>query len=85
MEKLIPNNYYHILNRANGNDVLFQEEENYYFFLSKYKKHIHIIVITLFYNLLSNHFYWVMQIKSVEELNLILSGFGTQKVLEQSK
>lgn len=83
MEKLIPNQYYHILNRANGNDVFFKEEENYYFFLSKYKKHIHTIVKTLAYALLGNHFHLVVQVRSVEELKAALPKFKTLEGLNE--
>ena len=56
MEKPIPNQYYHILNRANGSDVLFREEDNYFFFIDKYRKHLHPVVETLAYALMGKPF-----------------------------
>jgi len=82
MERLYPANYYHILNRANGSDVLFKEEENYYFFLEKYKKYIYPVVDTLAYALLGNHFHLVLRVKSEELLKSTFPKFGTLEKLE---
>ena len=40
MEPLIPGNYYHIYNHANGNEQLIREDKNYLFFLLKVKEYI---------------------------------------------
>ncbi|MCB0738005.1 MAG: transposase [Bacteroidetes bacterium] len=82
MEKLIPNSYYHILNRANGDDDLFREEENYYFFLEKYKKHIHPVVETLAYALLGNHFHLVVRVRDEEILESTFPKFRTLEKFE---
>lgn len=88
MEKPIPNQYYHILNRANGSDVLFREEDNYFFFLEKYKKHLHPIVETLAYALMGNHFHLVVRVRRIEALKELIhpsdqSGFRNLADLEQ--
>lgn len=88
MEKPIPSQYYHILNRANGKDVLFSEEDNCFYFLKKYQQHIHPIVHTLAYALMGNHFHLVVQIRGVEELKELIpasdqSGFRNLTDLEQ--
>ncbi|MBI1184633.1 hypothetical protein GC194_10195 [bacterium] len=75
MQKLVPNQYYHMLNRANGNDELFREDENYYFFLEKYKKFIHPVVHTLAYALMGNHFHLVVRVRKAEDLQQTLTGF----------
>ncbi len=49
--------FYHIYNRANGSEILFKEERNFYFFMQKYKQHIHPQVSTLAYCLMPNHFH----------------------------
>jgi REP element-mobilizing transposase RayT len=84
MDKLYFDNYYHILNRANGNDVLFKEEENYFFFLEKYKKHVHPVVETLAYALMGNHFHLVVRVRDVVEIEKTLPGFQTLEELEQT-
>ncbi|MFY0675541.1 MAG: transposase [Bacteroidia bacterium] len=83
MEKLYPNQYYHILNRANGNDVLFKEEENYFFFLEKYKKHVHPVVETLAYALMGNHFHLVVRVRSVQALNSTFPKFKTLEKFDE--
>ncbi len=37
---MIPGNYYHVYNHANGKENLFQETKNYYFFLKKISLYI---------------------------------------------
>ena len=85
---LTPDKTYHIYNRANGNEKLFNSPENYKFFLEKYKQHIHPIADTFCYCLMPNHFHLIIRIKSKEALlNLTglkdLSGFkGDNKYLQ---
>ena len=40
LEVLQPDTFYHIYNRANGSEKLFITDENYVFFLRKYKEYI---------------------------------------------
>jgi hypothetical protein len=71
MEKLIPNQTYHIFNHANGFENIFVEEENYRFFLEKYQEYISPIAETYAYCLLPNHFHLVVRIRKrevIEEL-----------------
>jgi len=63
---LIPletNKHYHIYNRANGNEKIFLNDDNYLFFLSKYKKHIDPICDTFSYCLMPNHFHLLIRFK----------------------
>ena len=61
---------YHILSRAVGNEKLFFRDTNYQFFLQKYKKYIPPLADTFAFCLLPNHFHFLIQIRSFEELNL---------------
>lgn len=63
---LIPNKYYHIYNHANGDERMFFNENNYLYFLKKYKEHIDPIADTYAYCLMPNHFHFVIQIKAEE-------------------
>lgn len=77
---LTPDKTYHVYNRANGNEKLFNTPENYKFFIEKYKQHIHPIADTFCYCLMPNHFHLLIRIKSKDVLlNLTgledLSGF----------
>ena len=65
---LFPNRIYHLLSRANGNEKLFREEENYRFFLRRIKKYILPVADIFSYCLLPNHFHLLVQINSETEV-----------------
>jgi putative transposase len=65
---LHPDCVYHIFSRAIGKEKLFLEEENYYYFLKKYKLHISPVADTFAYNLLPNHFHFLIRIKTLNEI-----------------
>lgn len=66
---LYPDGVYHVYNRAHGNEKLFVENMNYYFFLKKFKEYIHPIADIYSYCLMPNHFHVLLKIKSENELN----------------
>jgi len=66
MEKLIPNQSYHIFNHANGFENIFLVDENYRFFLEKYQQYITPIAETYAYCLMPNHFHLVVRIRRKE-------------------
>jgi REP element-mobilizing transposase RayT len=71
MRPLIPNNSYPVFNHANGFENVFREDENYRYFLEKYKVYITPVVETYAYCLLPNHFHLVVRIRKrevIEEL-----------------
>ena len=72
MEKLIPNQSYHIFNHANGFENIFTEDENYRFFLEKYQQYISPIAETYAYCLMPNHFHLVVRIRKREQLEEII-------------
>ncbi len=63
---LLPGNTYHLFSRANGNEKLFLNNNNYAFFLQRLEKHTSPIANLFAYNLLPNHFHLMMQMKSAE-------------------
>jgi len=65
---LSPDCSYHIFSRANGNEKLFLNEENYKFFLGRFKIHVGPVANTFAYNLLPNHFHFLIRIKTLEEI-----------------
>jgi len=67
LESLQYGHYYHIYNRGNSGEILFREERNYPYFLKLYAKYIEPVEETFAYCLLSNHFHFIVRIKSVEE------------------
>ncbi len=84
-EPLEPGNYYHIYNHAVGNDNLFATDENYSFFLKKYKQYILPVADTFAYCLMPNHFHLAVRIKPVQDLTQTLQGFQTLEGLELVK
>ena len=68
---LLPNQYFHIVHRAVGNELLFVDNGNKDYFLRQYTKYIVHTVHTLAYCLLHNHFHFVVRIKSEEELAVL--------------
>ena len=61
---LHPGLIYHIYNQVVGKELLFRFDENYRFFLSKYELHLKELCQTYCYNLLPNHFHFVIKINS---------------------
>jgi REP element-mobilizing transposase RayT len=65
---LIPNNYYHIYNRAVGSEQMFLSEENYYFFLQKHQLYINAIATVYAYCLMPNHFHFFVKIQNEQSI-----------------
>jgi putative transposase len=85
MELLLPGQYYHIYNHANGDDNLFREQENYRFFLQQYNKFIAPIADTYAYCLMPNHFHVLLRIKELSDIQTIaFPKFQTLEKLETS-
>ena len=81
MEKLIPNQSYHIFNHANGFENIFKEDRNFKYFLEKYVEYICPIAETYAYCLLPNHFHLVIRIRKREVIEkLIRRKFNFSKV-----
>ncbi|MDZ7720709.1 MAG: hypothetical protein U5K72_17965 [Balneolaceae bacterium] len=58
-----PGHIYHVYHHANGDDLIFRETENYFFFLSKIEKYIHPISKIYAYCLMPNHFHFLLRVK----------------------
>ena len=61
---LIPDKTYHIFSRAMGKEKLFFEEDNYRYFLKQFSKYISPVADTFAYNLLPNHFHFMIRVKN---------------------
>ena len=55
--------FYHIYNHAVGDELFFKSDENYKFFLRRFKKYVHPYVDLYAYCLMSNHFHFVVKNK----------------------
>jgi putative transposase len=68
MEQLKHGKYYHIYNRGNNGENLFNSSENYLRFLNLYEKYIDTVAETYAWCLMKNHFHLLVRIKEVEEI-----------------
>ncbi len=72
---------YHIWTHANGSDDFFRCEDNYRYFLEKYRHHVHPVVDTFAYCLMPNHFHFMVRVKSEE----VLKEFYKEKHSKRNK
>ena len=68
LENLEPDCFYHIYNRGINGEKIFEEEENYFFFMKKVFEYLNEICDLYAYCLMPNHFHFVIKIKSNKEL-----------------
>ena len=66
--RMLPDQFYHIYNHANGNDKIFINEGNYIFFLKRYREYISPVAETYAYCLMPNHFHLLIRLKSAEAI-----------------
>ena len=78
-EVLETDSFYHIYNRANGNEKLFVNAGNYEYFLKRYDYYITPIADTFAYCLMPNHFHFLARIKNDKEITY--QGFETLDML----
>ncbi len=74
-------NYYHLYNRSNNNEIVFKSADNYNYFLSKYIKYCSSEVDTIAYCLMPTHFHFLIFVKTndtdrlKENLGIMLSSY----------
>jgi putative transposase len=62
--------FYHVYNHGNGDDNVFRCDENYRYFLLKYKKYIPAIAETYAYCLMPNHFHFLIRTHEANAIQL---------------
>jgi len=60
--------YYHVYNRGNNKETIFETEANYFYFLKLLKKYIIPVATIYSYCLLPNHFHLILKIKDTNAL-----------------
>jgi len=86
-EILEPEKYYHIFNRAIGNEKLFVDETDYIYFLSKFERYVLPIADLIAYCLIPNHFHFFVRILDPKEIckNLrLISIDSSEELIKQS-
>jgi len=69
------NGYFHIFNRTNNQEALFRSEENYIYFLKKYRYYFDSDFDTICYCLMPTHFHFLVKI-STDNISGIKKKFG---------
>lgn len=69
---LTEDNIYHIYNRTNNREPLFLSDDNRQFFLKKYNDYLSPFLETYCWCLLSNHFHFLVKIKSAKQIKNFL-------------
>ena len=62
-KNFFPGEFFHIYNRAVGNEKMFFKNENYKYFIRKYHIQFKDIFDTYAYCLMNNHFHLLVKIK----------------------
>ncbi|RLD52271.1 MAG: transposase [Bacteroidetes bacterium] len=65
---LLPDNFYHILNRGNNKEKLFYKKDNYDYFLKKYDNYLSDYLTTYAYCLLGNHFHLLVKLNTTKQI-----------------
>jgi REP element-mobilizing transposase RayT len=81
---LHPGHFYHLYNHANGNENLFREKKNYYFFLEKAEKYLTPYMNIYAYCLMPNHFHFLISVKEEKQLYGLLSKSFSFKTLNEN-
>jgi REP element-mobilizing transposase RayT len=80
LEELNPDGFYHIYNRANGDELLFKDDDNYQFFLEKFKMYVSPFVDVFSYCLMPNHFHFLVRVKTEEQIFLDFPGLNSNQI-----
>jgi len=57
--------YYHLYNRTNNEEALFRSDDNYIYFLKKYRHYLEEYFETIGYCLMPTHFHFLVRVKSL--------------------
>ena len=75
---LTPSKYYHIYNHANGFENVFREDENFRYFLEKYRLYITLVAETYACCLMPKHFHLVIRIRKREVIEKQIQNKSTK-------
>ncbi|MBX3042095.1 MAG: transposase [Candidatus Kapabacteria bacterium] len=68
--KFYENTYYHLYNRTNNEEALFRSEENYIYFLKKYRYYLDEYFDTIAYCLMPTHFHFLVRVKCFKKMDI---------------
>ncbi|HEY0668616.1 MAG TPA: transposase [Sphingobacteriaceae bacterium] len=67
--------YYHLYNRGHNKEKIFFEEENYIYFLNRFKKHVLPHIDVFAYCLMPNHFHFFIRINNASAFEKGIKNF----------
>lgn len=76
---------YHVYNKTNNRELLFRCDDNYYYFLKQFNFYISPFADTYTWNLLPNHFHFLIRIKSLPEITAYLHTVPVEKQTKAEK
>ena len=59
-------NYYHLYNRSNSQELLFKNQDNYVYFLRKFKDRFDELMKVFSYCLMPTHFHFLVKVETEE-------------------
>jgi putative transposase len=62
--KFYEDTYYHLYNRTNNDEALFRSEDNFLYFLKKYRFYLDEYLETIGYCLMPTHFHFLVRVKA---------------------
>lgn len=74
--------YYHIYNRGNNYENIFQNNEDYLHFLNVYDIYISPVADTFAWCLMKNHFHILVRIKNEDEIGFLNSDYSNSDNIE---
>ena len=74
-----PDKCYHIYNRTNNKELLFRNHDNYIFFLKQFDIFISPIAETFAWNLMPNHFHFLIRIKPIDTIEYWINSLPAEK------
>lgn len=74
---LKPEQIYHLYNRSNNTELLFKNEENYRYFLRKFKKRLENFLTVYAYCLMPTHFHFLIKVDA-KEIDKLRKNIGIQ-------
>ena len=62
--QFLENQYYHLYNRTNSNELIFRTHDNYLYFLRKYRYHLDEFLDTIGYCLIPTHYHFLIRVRN---------------------
>ncbi len=69
----VENEFYHVYNRTNNKELLFRNDHNRNLFLNRFDHYTSPFLETYSWNLLPNHFHFLLKVKSFESITNYLN------------